>query len=107
MFHVAYLDTCLQTPQTFFPVYPNVHLAALDRDRNLVDDVAVTSFALSDNKKGSRPWVILHDDRLYVSYDVDTVDPVTQEENREWQAYVSVYELVRPTVRRHLGRAGP
>ncbi len=94
-FYVAYLDTSLRTSETFFPVYPNVHLAAFDRDWNLLEDVAVTNFVLSDLKKGGRPWVIFFNNRLYVSYDVDTVDPVTLEEDLKWQAYVSIYEVAQ------------
>jgi len=94
-FYLAYTDTSQRTDPGFFPVYLNIHLAAFDRDWNLLDDVAVTSFAPSDNRQPGRPWVILHDNRLYVSYDVDTIDPVTQEEQKQWQAYVSVYELTQ------------
>jgi hypothetical protein len=74
-FYVAYLDTNLRNPENpeiFFPVYPNVRLAVFDRNWNLMHIENVTDFARSDNKKGGRPWVILHGDSLYVSYDVDT-----------------------------------
>ena len=40
-----------------------------------------------------RPWVILYGNRLYVSYDLDTRDPVTHQEQMKGQAIVSVYEL--------------
>jgi hypothetical protein len=40
-----------------------------------------------------RPWVILRGNRLYVSYDLDTRDPVTHDEQMNGQAIVSVYEL--------------
>lgn len=92
-FYVAYLNTSQRTPITFFPVYPNVHLAAFDRDWNLVDDVAVTNFVPSDNLVGGRPWVIIHENRLYVSYDVDTLDPSTLQEELKWQAYVTIYQI--------------
>lgn len=92
-FYVAYLDTSQRTPETFFPVYPNVHLAVFDGNWDVVEDVAVTNFTLSGDKKGGRPWVVLHGNRLYVSYDVDTVNATTQEEEKKWQAYVSIYEL--------------
>lgn len=92
-FFVAYLDTSQRDPEHFFPVYPNAHVAAFDRNWNLLDDVAVTNFTPSDYKKAGRPWVILHENRLYVSYDVDTVNPATQEEELKWQAYVSIYKF--------------
>jgi hypothetical protein len=95
-FYVSYLNTSLHPGTTFLPVCLNVHLAAFDRDFNLVEDVAVTSYACSDFKQPGRPWVILHEQRLYVSYDVDTVDPASpaRTENLLWQAYVSIYDLV-------------
>jgi hypothetical protein len=91
-FYVAYLNTSQRTPQTMLPLYTNVHLAAFDRNWNLVDDVAVTSFIPSDNKVGGRPWVILHENLLYVSYDVDTLNPSTHQEELKWQAYVTIYQ---------------
>jgi hypothetical protein len=94
-FYVAYLNTSIRNSPKFFPVYPNAHLAAFDRDWNLLEDVAVTNFTRSDNKKAGRPWVILHDNRLYVSYDVDTVVPGTEEERLEWQGFVSIYDLLQ------------
>jgi hypothetical protein len=96
-FYVAYLDTSQRTLPTFFPVYPNVHLAVFDRNWDLVHDRIVTNFTRSDNKMGGRPWVILHGNRLYVSYDVDAVNSTTQEEEAKWQAYVSIYEIMAPT----------
>jgi len=92
-FYLAYTDTRQRTDPGFFPVYLNIRLAAFDRDWNLLDDVAVTSYTPQDGKQPGRPWVILHGNRLYVSYDVDIVDPATHTEYLQWQAYVSVYEL--------------
>jgi hypothetical protein len=92
-FYLAYLDTSQRIHPDGLPVFLNVHLAAFDCDWNLLDDVAVTSFAPSDNRQPGRPWLMLHNNRLYVSYDMDTIDPTTQQEQHRWQAYVSVYEL--------------
>jgi hypothetical protein len=92
-FYLAYTDTSQRTGPGFFPVYLNIRLAAFDRNWNMIDDVAVTSFSRSDNLQPGRPWVILHNNRLYVSYDVDTIDPTTRQEQLRWQAYVSIYEL--------------
>jgi hypothetical protein len=94
-FYVAYLDTSRRDPGPFVGhFYPNVHLAAFDRDWNLVADVAVTNFAPADHKFPGRPWVILHGNRLYVSYDMDELDPDTHQERLETQqAFVSIYEL--------------
>jgi hypothetical protein len=95
-FYVSYLDTSQRDPGPFVGhFFPNVHLAAFDRDWNLVDDVAVTHFIHADHRFPGRPWVILHANRLYVSYDVDDLDPVTHEERLETQqAFVSIYSLI-------------
>jgi len=92
-FYLAYTDTSQRTEPGFFPVYLNIHLAAFDRGWNLIDDVAVTDYPVAANMQTGRPWVILHGNRLYVSYDLDTMDPVTRVENLQGQAIVSVYEL--------------
>ncbi len=92
-YFVSYLNTSRRNTQGFFPVHLNVHLAAFDRDWNLLDDVAVTDFAPADKKQPGRPWVILHKNSLYVSYDCDSVDAATGEEMLSWQAFVKVYEL--------------
>lgn len=76
----------------------NKHLAAFDGAWNLVEDVAVTSFSPADLRFPGRPWVILHNDKLYVSYDVDDLDPDTHQERIETQqAFVSIYSLSHRT----------
>jgi len=88
-FYIAYLDTRQRTEPGFFPYYPNVHLAAFDRDWNLVEDVAVTNFSPLDSLFTGRPWVLLHGNRLFVSYDVV---PLPEDLNKI-EAFVSIYEL--------------
>jgi len=94
-FYVSYLDTSQRSEPGFLPVYLNVHLAVFDRDFDLLEDVAVTDYAPSELRQPGRPWVILHDDRLYVSYDVDTItrEGDTLTEDTLWQANVSIYEV--------------
>ncbi len=93
-FYVAYLNTSQRTEPGFFPFYPNVHLAAFDRDWNLVDDVAVTNFAPAGSKMTGRPWVSFHGNQVYVSYDVAPVDPVTHMDQLDKiEAMVSIYAL--------------
>lgn len=95
-YYVAYMDTRMRTPPpAYLPVNLNVRLAAFDRDWNLVDDVAVTNFTWDDLRQPGRPWIMLQGNRLYVSYDCDTIDPDTHEEMKKWQAFVSVYEIER------------
>jgi len=95
-FYVAYLDTSQRNGDRFFPYYPNVHLAAFDRDWNLVDDVAVTEFTSTDYQFVGRPWVLYHENHLYVSYDVAPLEPATGREQLERiEAVVSIYELAQ------------
>ena len=90
-FYLAYTDTSQRTEPGFFPVYLNIHLAVFDRDWNLVEDLAVTDFKPAENRSPGRPWVILHGNRLFVSYDLDS--EVIIDEQVQSQAIVSVYEL--------------
>jgi len=109
-FFVAYMDTSLRTPVTGLPVSLNVRLAAFDRDWNLIEDIPVTSFTWADLRQPGRPYLLLHGNRLYVSYDCDTIDPVTHQENVKGQAYVVMYEVAaapRRPVHRRLRRSGP
>jgi hypothetical protein len=86
-FYVAYLDLSKRG-------CPNARLAAFDPNWRLLGSVAVTNFQRGDRKAAGRPWVIQHNGLFYVSYDSDTSD-ARGETNFDWQAFVSVYELVK------------
>jgi hypothetical protein len=90
-FYIAYLDTRQRTETTFFPYYPNVHLAAFDRDWNLLEDAAVTDFTPSDSIFTGRPSLLLHGNRVYVSYDAVPLP----EDLSKIEGYVSVYEITQ------------
>jgi hypothetical protein len=90
-FYIVYLDTRQRTETTFFPYYPNVHLAAFDRDWNLLEDAAVTDFTPSDSLFTGRPSLLLHGNRVYVSYDAVPLP----EDLSKIEGYVSVYELTQ------------
>jgi hypothetical protein len=94
-FYLAYTDTSQRFDTPMPPVALNIRLAAFDRDWNLLEDVAVTSYTPQDGKQPGRPWLILHGNQLYVSYDVDIANHVTHEESLQWQATVSVYEIAQ------------
>lgn len=96
-FYLAYLDTSNRNGSSFFPVYPNAHIATFDRNWNLLHDVAITNFTYQGDRKAGRPWVTLHGNLLYVSFDVDTVNMTTGQEQLKWQAYVSVFEVAQAT----------
>jgi len=83
-FYVAYTERT-----DGFPFCENIHLAAFDTSWSTVDDIALTNFTLQDQTSSIHPWLVLRDNRLYVSYsqnapagDIETL-----------QAYVKVYEL--------------
>jgi hypothetical protein len=107
-FYVAYMDSSLRAGPTQLPVSLNVRLAAFDSNWDLIEDIPVTNFTWSDLRQPGRPYLLLHGDRLYVSYDCDTIDPDTHQEQLKGQAYVAMFEIGGSThyaVRRHLGRA--
>lgn len=86
-FYVAYTERT-EGGNTFVE---NVHLAAFDMSWNLVDDIALTSFTLQDQTSSIHPWLVLKDNRLYVSYSqnapaggIDTLE-----------AHVAIYELAQ------------
>ncbi len=89
-FYVSYLD--VSVPDVF-----NAHLAAFDKDWNLLDDIAVTNFAPQDYTTAARPSMTMHNGRIYVCYDqafhTDIKYPST--EQNEVQVYVAVID-VRP-----------
>ncbi len=74
-----------------FPFAENIHLAAFDINWNLVDDIALTSYTLQDQTSSIHPWLILKDNRLYVSYSQNA--PAGGIESL--QSYVKVYELTQ------------
>jgi hypothetical protein len=88
-FYISYLNTSLRIEPGFWPYYPNVHLAAFDRDWNLVDDVAVTDYTPDDSMFTGRPSLLKQGNRIFVSYDA-----VPLPEDLDYiEGYVSVYDL--------------
>jgi len=90
-FYVSYLDARQRSHPAFFPYYPNVHLAAFDRDWNLVEDLSVTNYAPSDSLSPGRPSLLLLGNRLYVTYDVM---PLPEDLNKI-EGFINVYELAQ------------
>jgi hypothetical protein len=91
-YYVAFMDIGVTEPGNRMIFYPNIHLAAFDRDWNLIRDIAVTRFGVRDQIAG-RPWIVLQGNRLYVSYDVMpfTEDPTDLSKT---EAFVGVYEIM-------------
>jgi hypothetical protein len=75
-----------------FPFIENIHLAAFDLDWKLIEDIPLTHFTLQDSTSSIHPWLVLKDNRLYVSYCQNA--PAGGIETL--QAYVKVYEITDP-----------
>ena len=84
-FYVAYTDNSRRPAN-------NTHLAVFNQDWELLADTPVTNFQPGERKAAGRPWVMQHGNRLYVSYDVNTMN-AQGETNFDWQCLVSVYEV--------------
>jgi hypothetical protein len=94
-FYVAYVDTSRRGEAGSMGSM-NIHLAVFDREWMLIEDLAVTDFASSDGETAARPSVMLLDNRVYVSYDLEA--PRTDEEVAGFAAgesMVNVYELTK------------
>lgn len=72
----------------------NVHLAAYDKNWDLVSYTRITDFNEGDDiiKVGGRPFLFLKDDRLFVTYDIQT-RATNGEDDRNWQCYATEYSL--------------
>ena len=94
-FYVAYIDLGKVNNDKLDPsTSPNIAIGVFDKNWNLLESVPVTDyFTQNDNTSPGRPSVILQDGNLYVSYDVETFDPETHEENKDWQCHVKTYEI--------------
>jgi hypothetical protein len=102
-FYVAFQDNSLYYGSGIPPLPTlNIHLAAFDRDWNLIEDIPVTAWSPSDEMYNDMAGLLLHEGQLYVTYasakndaemkqlcSGDTICPIP------FQAYVSVYELVQ------------
>ena len=85
-FYVSYLDS-------INPGSANVRLGVFDGDWELLSDIPVTYHEDKSLVTGGRPWIILLDSALYVSYDVGTHDHQTFEENKDWKCVVAKYDI--------------
>lgn len=70
----------------------NIKLGIYNKEWQLISTTAVTNFTPQDLKSAGRPWVIHHNNKLYVSYDVETSNSSGQT-NRDWAGVVQVYQM--------------
>ncbi len=84
-FYVTYLENMRGELSQTAPSI-NAHLSIFDKDWELLDTIEVTDFDPDEGYNAGRPWVTLHEEKIYVSYDM------VIEGNYDWQCLVSVYE---------------
>lgn len=92
-YYVAYLDFDMNESKKVSSS-TNVVLGIYDRNWDLIEKVAVTNLTTHEKLAG-RPSVILQDEKLYVSYDLETFAVETREENKDWECEVKIYDVVR------------
>ena len=90
-FYVAYMYASYHVGQDYLF---DIHLATFDRDWNLINDRAITHYTENDSVQAWRPWILLFENQLYVSYDVYKIDTVNHKELLDTtQAYIALFEL--------------
>ncbi len=93
-FYVSYIDLGeFQGDKPSPDSRTNIILGIFDKNWNLIENVPVTDYDDTNSIYAGRPSVILVDEKAYVSYDIENIDPVTHEEGFDWQCEVSEYAL--------------
>jgi hypothetical protein len=90
-FYFTYADSSQRINDQW---YPNVHLAVYNDDWNALDDVAVTTYLPSDPLQPAGHWVLKHGNQLYVAYIEVHLNPDGSIDDRSFQTYVNIYELI-------------
>ncbi len=67
-------------------------LAVFDKDWNLLSNTVVTDY--KGQYFAGRPSLTLHEGKVYVVYDKETLDEATKEWNKDWQCQLSVYPMM-------------
>lgn len=75
------------------PTKSQARIAAFDKNWSLVSNTALTDY--DENHFAGRPSVMLHENKLYVTYDKESRDETSQEFtlNKDWQCQLSVIEI--------------
>lgn len=71
----------------------NVRLGIYDSNWAQVSLTKVTDNLFTDGINSNRPFLLKVGNLLYVSYDVETYNPNSGENHKNWQAHVKVYEI--------------
>ena len=83
LFYVAYLENV----QGSMGRDSNTKLGVFDKNWETVEVIDVTNYSDENYMMAGRPSVMMHDEKLYVSYDVSS------SEGFDWECWVSVYEF--------------
>lgn len=74
----------------------NVVVAVYDVNWNQVGLQQVTNNLYSDGLNAQRPFLCKQGNLLYVSYDLETYDPSSGINNKDWQAHVDIFQVTVP-----------
>lgn len=92
-YYVAYLDFDMGQDDRVSSA-TNVVLGIFDESWQLLENIPVTDINFGQGDSSGRPSVILQDEKLYVSYDLETFNTATREENKDWECEVKIYEFI-------------
>lgn len=93
-FYVSYLDLGeIRNGKIKLGSRPNVVIGVFTKEWELVENISVTEFDENTTLHAGRPSLILQDNALYVSYDIENIDPRTGTESKDWQCEVSEFAL--------------
>ena len=74
----------------------NIHLATFDKSWNLIEEIPITDFSWGEEKVASRPWLLMLEGMLYVSFDVMSVGGKSRQEVLDNECWVKSYSVFSP-----------
>ena len=69
----------------------NIHFATFDETWDLIEEIPITDFNWEENKVASRPWLLLLEGTLYISFDVMSVEGNRREEVLDNECWIKSY----------------
>ena len=90
-FYVSYISVEGRMSQT--GTANNIKLGIFDKDWEPIEIIYVTAYTSEDLSDGGWRSIFMHEDKIYVSYDIGSYDTDTGEFNYDWQCWVDIYEL--------------
>ncbi|MCX8068876.1 MAG: hypothetical protein N2738_00050, partial [Thermodesulfovibrionales bacterium] len=71
----------------------NVSIGIFDAEWNILTEVQVTNYSYSNGINAQRPFLIKVGKLIFISYDLETYNTTTGENNKDWQSQVDVYQI--------------